>query len=350
MLKNASIAGVIALVALFLLLVVACGSEPTPNPIEAAVYDGEHEHLSTVAKLAGVDLNESVLERNYRVSFSLDFTKTVEEILEFAQVENKEDLPGFIKVSEDGMASIPSYRFPFGFRPYEHLGFLGAEHVLTTNVNLYQACFWLGTLGDDSVFDEFRAVYKVQDGPIFGEVEALEEVLFNGTARELCNKDNTSFDTIPGTDMLLLKRPEEKRLPVIFWTQIVVANTENLIENHLLYLPDNNIFDGVSLDVALFKGLQDIYLPDGHTVLFSRNFKEATLGGAMYYIRGDRDNVLILVGFISAHGGAWSADFVLSAFSEAFPHTVEDAVTNEGMADETKEANTDNDTGADKSK
>ena len=349
MLKNARMAGVIALVALFLVLVAGCGSKnptPAPNPIEAAVYDGEHEHLSTVAKLAGVNLNESILERNYRVSFSLDFTKTVEEILELAQVENEEDLPGFIKVSEDGMASIPSYRFPFGFRPYEHLGFLGAEHVLTTSTNLYEACFWLGTLGDDSAFDEFRAVYKVHDGPLFGEVEALEEVLFDGTARELCSEDNTSFDTIPNTDMLLLKRPEDKRLPVVFRTQIVVANTENLVGNRLLYLPDNNIFDGISLDVTLFKGLQDSYLPDGHTVLFSRNFKEATLGGAMYYIRGDRDNVLILVGFISAYGGAWSADFVLSTFSEAFPHTVEDAATNEGMADETEEANT----GDDKSK
>lgn len=326
MLSKAS--AIVVLTVIALLSVVGCRSS---DPLEAIIYDGEHERPSTIAHIAGVSLEYGVIERAYPVSFDFKFVKPVQELLEWAGLENREQLPGFIGITEDNMAVMGAGVFgfgqDFGGTP-DHLGFLGNEHMLVPSFYRDEACYFVEMLKEgDEFFDfvDFRVVLKAYHGNYYIQEESVvEEVLFNGTAAELCNDDSTQFEYHQDVGMILFPRPEAKSLPTGFTDIITVGRVENLVVGRFLYFARNDFIDGAELDVALFEELQEDAFRNTQTILSSGRFSIRNVGGPMYYVRGERGDVLRLVGFASAYGGALPADFVLGKFPEEFPHVIED--------------------------
>lgn len=286
--------------------------------LEDSFLDGKHTSVGVMVKITGLDIEKEILETARPILLEVTLEQPLEQTLKDFGVESPSELPGYIGVFADGTTHIPSSAL--GFNPAPNLGYLGREHVRADSIHYEQVCNSIPQEKGDNFLVTFTlfANRGVED-------DWKKEVLFEGTARELCSQNGDSYPKYDAfRQMLVFKRPAQKSLPVPDAQDILLVQADDLVAGKELYFPRLQTGLGLKFGTRLFEGITDLQASDAKIIEFHGGLNpELDIGSPVYAVFADIENPLRLIGFIGRYGPvAISADVALADFFEEFPHVI----------------------------
>lgn len=271
--------------------------------IESVIFDGKHEIPSLVLKLSGVDVEKEVVDPYRQVFTEIGFNVTAEEALRIYNAssalegyEPVEELPPWVSISEEGRVYVPGEVVGVFFPIM--IGQLSIDEVMIPDLTYVGTCYKFE--GDPFTLVRFTIAPTADEGAW------KEEVLFDGTAQELCSNGESSPVHDPGKEVVVFKRPNIKVFPVPDGGPIRVASADDLRSGGLLVFPKSTPSGSLELGFGLLDSVRRV----GSSSLVTLEFSPIanTLSGSaidegapLYYVTGEKDDPLVLVGYIHAH-------------------------------------------------
>lgn len=272
------------------------------------IFDGEHEGPSLVLKLAGVDAEKEVLRFVRQVFVEVWFVDTYENALREFGIEptdpkEEKTLPSVFEALPDKMVRAPGDLLGLGGPPF--IGNLGQEHVMLADSAYVSICT---TVSRWEALDNFTVTFTVR--PNTNEGNWKKETLFNGTARELCQESASSPRHDVDRQTVFFKRPELTVFPVPS-NPLRIASPDDLKPGGFLLFPTTTENSGLRLAWGLLEGVRK-FQEFGPSFLEFQGVpatapSQDDVMGPLYYVTGNKDEPVMLVGYII------SADFPTSA-------------------------------------
>lgn len=212
---------------------------------------------------------------------------TIEEILadEELRQEGISMLPSGAEAFENGQVYIPSPPYLFGFDTPTipiNLGIFTKDSVILPSINYSAICYRIKTesAGSFIVTSTLLANSKLEDS-------WKREILFDGTARELCaGKGEHSPKIDEDKGIAVFKRPSTKSLQAR-QEPLLVGSADELELGDKLYFARNEGNGKLELGIALFDGTVK-NIEGAKVIRFSGRFDPESDGGAvLYYVDGN---------------------------------------------------------------
>jgi len=279
----------------------------------------EFESRYAIMKEAEVD-GEEILDFARPVAFDVVFNTTKKETLEAFEVDAVDELPENVRAYLDGFdgENIKVTSYMLGFDTSSRLiGFLGRSHVLTLSSHYEIVCRSIPpeTADKYSVTFVMLANSKIED---FWK----KEILFAGTARELCAGEERSPRYFQDKGAVLFERPKIKAFPVLE-EQITIMNASELKPGSRLFFAriDGITGTGMKVGIGFYEGQSNLPQSGIDIIEFSGYVDPAVDAGApLYYITEGFGSRKKLIGFVGPYGpSAFPAEYVLSEMEE-FPY------------------------------
>ena len=281
--------------------------------VEALFFNGEHEQLSTVLNLAGVDVGAEVMGLSRRIVVKGMLIESLKDALKRHEVDDPSKLDDHDRVLPDG-------RVQTVFSPFNRFGYLGPNGVIL-DIAVHEG---LCSIPDPEDFEKFMLLLTA--APHENETYWKGEPLFEGTAREFCEGGESAPTLYPDKGIMVFDRPEI-RLFSVPDASIRVMSMDKIKTGGLLLfakLTENEVrvAYGMVLSVQKLPGSPPTLVFMGLPAIApTRDDKMA----AVYAITGNKDAPLALIAFITSTelpATARSAEVLFDGL-EGFPYTVE---------------------------
>lgn len=141
-----------------------------------------------------------------------------------------------------------------------------------------------------------------------------KEVLFSGTAKELCSNGSNYPKYYEEQGVVVFKRPAVTLLPTPS-SLSALGTSEDLKPGDKLYFPRITETGGMKVGIGFFEGVRKFRLKTEIIEFNNSAFSSATdVGAPVYYVSGN--NQIKLLGFLLPDRTVVSADFVLTGLAE----------------------------------